>query len=271
MAERRAVARWCGAGIMELATPDYRDMLFIDAWFWSNFGWERFGVEKPPEYASVDGFVEYVRSKNPENVLVAVTHDHVDHLGDYFEMLARLLAAGLDVKSVIQADLGRVGLKQRFVEAGIDREEVVVFGGRGCNIGGQAALGGMRAWMVPALHSTFDGYPSVGYVVEVGGVRFYCSGDTDLYGDMALIGRRYRPDVAVVCISNGRVTMGPDDAVLAVEMLGSRIAIPIHYAHNPWVKGPEAGREFQELVRQAGLAVEVHPILPGQSVEIALE
>jgi L-ascorbate metabolism protein UlaG (beta-lactamase superfamily) len=268
MTQGQAKLRWCGAGIVELATPDYRDMLFIDSCFWSNTGWERFGVAKPPEYSSLDGFVSYVQAKRPENVLIAVTHDHNDHLQDYFEVLTGLVDAGVNVQSVIQADLGRIGLKQRYIDAGLDREEVVVWGGRGCNIGGKASMGGMTTWMVPAIHSTFLGYPSVGYVVEVGGVRLYCSGDTDLFGDMALIGRRYRPHVAVVCISNGRVTMGPDDAVDAVEMVGAQTAIPIHYAHNPFVRQPDAGPEFEKLMASAQPAVRVHVPNPGDALDL---
>lgn len=270
MTDRAARLRWCGAGIVELSTPGYEDMLYVDATFWSNTGWEAFGVEQPPEYASLDGFVDYVRSKEPRNVLVAVTHDHDDHLADYFEVLAGLVRAGVNVQSVIQADLGRVGLKQRYVDAGIRREDVVVFEGRGCNIGGAAAVGGMRTWMVPAIHSTFLGYPAVGYVVEIGGVRFYCSGDTDLFGDMALVGRRYRPDVALVCISNGRVTMGPQDAAEAVRMAGARTAVPIHYAHNAFVRQPDAGPEFAAAVHAGDPTVDVHVIKPGDTLDFRL-
>src|SRR6476619_3277871 len=49
-------ARWLGGGVVELATPDDRQIAFVDAWVWSNAGWERFGVQKPPEYASAAGF-----------------------------------------------------------------------------------------------------------------------------------------------------------------------------------------------------------------------
>lgn len=271
MTGRQARLRWCGAGIVELSTPDYRDMLYVDATFWNNSGWKAFGADKPPEYSSLGGFVDYVRSKRPENVLIVVTHDHNDHLRDYFEVLAGLVAAGINVQSVIQADLGRIGLKDRYIEAGLNREEVVVWGGRGCNIGGKASMGGMRTWMVPAIHSTFLGYPSVGYVVEVGGVRLYCSGDTDLFGDMALVGRRYTPDVALVCISNGRVTMGPDDAVDAVRMVGAKIAIPIHYAHNPFVRQPDAGPEFARLMSESDPTVTTHVISPGDSLDFELQ
>ena len=71
MTDGRAIVRWLGAGIVELASPDYRDLVFVDAWFWSNGGWAAFGVPKPPEYATPEGLVEYVRSRGSSAVLIA--------------------------------------------------------------------------------------------------------------------------------------------------------------------------------------------------------
>ena len=44
--------RWLGGGIAELATPDYKQIAYADAWFWSNAGWTRFNVQKPAEYST---------------------------------------------------------------------------------------------------------------------------------------------------------------------------------------------------------------------------
>jgi L-ascorbate metabolism protein UlaG (beta-lactamase superfamily) len=272
MAQRRAIARWCGAGIVELATPDFRDMVYVDTWFWSNRGWDAFGIEKPVEYTSPEGLAAYVKGKNPESVLVALTHDHNDHIGDYFATLTALAGAALNVKTVAQADMARAGLVQQYRDAGLDPTEIVVNGGGGANIGGHAAFGGINVWVVPAVHSTFLGFPAIGYIVEIGGVRFYASGDTDVYGDLQLVGRRYHPDVALVCAGGGAFTMGPDGAALAVELLGCSAAIPIHYAHNiPRGLGVEAGQQFKELVGAATPRVQVHTLVPGQSVELALD
>src|SRR5919202_6452015 len=119
MVESGVRVRWCGAGIVELATPDDRQLAFVDGWLWSNTGWDAFGVPKPAEYASRDGFVEYVRAKRPDAVLVLLTHDHVDHIGDYFEMLKGLNDAGVNVRTVAQSDMARVGLVQRYRDAGV--------------------------------------------------------------------------------------------------------------------------------------------------------
>jgi L-ascorbate metabolism protein UlaG (beta-lactamase superfamily) len=269
MAERRAIVRWLGAGIVELATPDYRQVCFVDAWFWSNRGWSAFGVELPAEYASPEGLVAYLQAKRPEAVLIALTHDHVDHIGDYFGAIKALSGAGLPIKTVLQADLARAGLVQRFKDEGLDNESIIVNGGVGTNIGGTATHGEMRVWCVPAVHSQFLPYPPVGYVIEIGGVRFYASGDTDVYGDLRLVGERYRPDCALVCVGDNAFTMGPDGAALAVELLGCRSAVPIHYAHNPQrSRGPDAGPEFESLVRENDRSAQVHVLKPGETVEI---
>src|SRR5882762_7929631 len=75
----RVSVRWLGGGVVELATPDYKQIAYGDAWFWNNAGWSRFSVQKPPEYATSEGFARYVAAKKPEAVLVLLTHDHGDH------------------------------------------------------------------------------------------------------------------------------------------------------------------------------------------------
>src|SRR5688572_26347713 len=183
--------RWLGGGVMELATPDYKQIAYLDAWVWDNTGWDRFGVAKPPEYATRDGFVQYVAGKKPEAVLVLLTHDHGDHMGNYFEVLQALVGAGLPVRTAGQGDLMRGGLADEFKKAGLELPKVVV----GLNFGGVARHGAMSVRLVPAIHSNLHGFPAAGFVLDIGGVRAYLSGDTDLFGDMKTIGERYQPNV----------------------------------------------------------------------------
>ncbi len=105
----RISVRWLGGGVAELATPDYKQIAYCDAWIWNNTGWSRFSVEKPPEYATKAGFVQYVAGKKPEAVFVLLTHDHGDHIGVFFEMLKGIVDAGLPVMSTGQSDLMRQG------------------------------------------------------------------------------------------------------------------------------------------------------------------
>jgi L-ascorbate metabolism protein UlaG (beta-lactamase superfamily) len=262
------MVRWLGGGVVELATPDYKQMAYIDAWIWNNAGWTRFNVPKPPEYASKDGFVQYVKSKSPQAVLVLLTHDHGDHIGDYFEMLQALNAAGVPVKTGGQSDLMRKGLVPQFKSAGLDPAQIVLNGGGSMNFGGISKHGDMTVHLVPAIHSTLAGYPSAGFVVEIGGVRVYASGDTDLFGDMRLIGERYRPQLGFFCVGDGPYTMGPEDAARACQMTGISQAVPVHYAHNAQVLGIQAGEDFRRAVAAIAPSVKVHVMKPGDSMPV---
>jgi L-ascorbate metabolism protein UlaG (beta-lactamase superfamily) len=262
------MVRWLGGGVVELATPDYKQMAYIDAWIWNNAGWTRFNVPKPPEYASKDGFVQYVKSKSPQAVLVLLTHDHGDHIGDYFEMLEALNAAGVPVKTGGQSDLQRKGLVPQFKSAGLDPAQIVLNGGGSMNFGGISKHGDMTVHLVPAIHSTLAGYPSAGFVLEIGGVRVYASGDTDLFGDMKLIGERYRPQLGFFCVGDGPYTMGPEDAARACQMTGISQAVPVHYAHNAQVLGIQAGEDFRRAVAAITPSVKVHVMKPGDSIQV---
>jgi L-ascorbate metabolism protein UlaG (beta-lactamase superfamily) len=256
--------RWLGGGVVEIATPDYKQIAYCDAWIWNNSGWDRFGLTKPPEYASRAGFIRYLTDKNPDAVFVLLTHDHGDHMGDYLEMLKAMSDAGLPIKTTGQSDLMRAGLAEDFKKAGIEAAKVVANNGAGMNFGGMSRHGDMTARLVPAVHSNVHGYPAAGFMLDIGGVRVYMSGDTDLFGELKVLGERYRPDLAMVCVGDGPFTMGPEDAARACQWLGVSHAMPVHYAHNGLVKGVEAGTEFQKALGQIAPTVATTVAKPGE-------
>jgi len=201
-------------------------------------------------------------------VLVLLTHDHGDHIGDYFEMLQALNAAGVPVKTGGQSDLMRKGLVPEFKNASLDPAQIVLNSGGSMNFGGTAKHGDMTVHLVPAVHSTLAGYPSAGFILEIGGARVYASGDTDLFGDMKMIGERYRPHLGFFCVGDGPYTMGPQDAARACQMTGVSQAVPVHYAHNPQVLGIQAGEEFRRAVAAIAPSVKVHVMKPGDSIQV---
>jgi len=266
----RVSVRWLGGGVTEIATPDYKQIAYGDAWIWNNAGWSRFTVPKPAEYATREGFIQYVAGKNPEAVFVLLTHDHTDHMGDYFEMLKGLSGAGLPVLTTGQSDLMRKGLVPEFKNAGLDPAKVVANGGAGMNFGGTSVHGAMSARLVPSVHSNLLGFPAAGFMLDIGGVRVYISGDTDLFGDMKMLGERYRPDIAIVCVGGGPNTMQPDEAALACRWLGVSHAIPVHYAHNDRVLGIGAGEDFRRAAGSIAPGIRVTVLKPGESHVFAL-
>src|SRR5262245_4168759 len=265
MSGGRMSVRWLGGGVVELATPDYKQIAYGDAWVWNNAGWQRFSINKPPEYATKEGFVQYVAGKKPEAVLVLLTHDHGDHIGDYFEMLKALSDGGVPVMTAGQSDLMRRGLVEDFKKAGLDPAKIVANGGAAMNFGGTVKHRAMTARLVPAVHSNLHGFPATGYMVDIGGVRAYVSGDTDLFGEMKTLGERYKPNLAIVCVGDGPFTMGPEEAAQACQWLGVSHAIPVHYAHNAAVRGVDAGEAFQRAMGSLDSRVTVNVMKPGET------
>jgi len=262
-ATRALKIRWYGGGVFELASPDDKQIALVDAWIWNNTGFKQFNIDKPAELSSASAYAAHIKARNPDAVVVALTHDHGDHMGDYFELLPALLAAGVNVKTVGQSDMMRVGLVPKFKAANLDPAQIVLNNGAGINMGGTAMHGAMRLELVPAVHSTILGYPAAGFIIDIAGVRVYASGDTDVYGDMSLTGVRYSPDLAVLCVGNGAFTMGPQDAAYACKLLGVHAAIPVHYAHNPLVVGPQAADLFRDAVAKVSPATAVTILRPG--------
>ncbi|MCM3879090.1 MAG: MBL fold metallo-hydrolase, partial [Vicinamibacterales bacterium] len=79
--------------------------------------------------------------------------------------------------------------------------------------------------------------PATGFVVRFeGGPTVYFAGDTALFGDMRMIGERYKPDIAFLPIGD-RYTMGPEDAAIAAEWLGAKTVVPMHYGTFPELTG----------------------------------
>ena len=92
------------------------------------------------------------------------------------------------------------------------------------------------------------------------GTTVYFAGDTCVFGDMELIGRLYKPDLAVLPIGD-RFTMGPDEAALALELLGNPRYIPCHWGTFPLLTGTPA--ELRELTERRR-----RPIRPGETVQL---
>jgi L-ascorbate metabolism protein UlaG (beta-lactamase superfamily) len=165
--------------------------------------------------------------------LILLTHGHGDHVGDTVGMSRRF-----SCPVVAQVELGN-WLKAKGVE---------ITAGTTPNKGGTVAIEGVRATLTDANHSSssadgmYLGEPC-GIVLELeDGLKVYFAGDTNVFGDMALIRRIYAPDVAVLPIGD-HYTMGPREAAVAAELLGAPRLVPSHYGTFPILTGtPDALR-----------------------------
>jgi L-ascorbate metabolism protein UlaG (beta-lactamase superfamily) len=211
---------WYGHSCVEIET-EAGTRLILDPWF-SN-------PTSPRAADSVDRC----------DVLL-VSHGHFDHLGG-------------EVGAVHQSDAVTIAARTSPVWPcihemslwldSLDTPAEVV----GMNKGGTVTVRGIEITMVPAHHSAgdwaadqkavFDLGEPVGFALQLeNGRRIYFAGDTDVFGDMALIGELHRPDVAFLPIG-GHFTMGPRGAAKAVELLGVSTVVPIHWGTFPILAG----------------------------------
>src|SRR5438445_10378905 len=57
--------RWIGGGVVELATPDNKQLAYVDAWVWNNAAYTVLKVDRPAEFARAERVGSYVASKAP--------------------------------------------------------------------------------------------------------------------------------------------------------------------------------------------------------------
>jgi len=73
-----------------------------------------------------------------------------------------------------------------------------------------------------------------GYLIKADGRTVYHAGDTALFGDMSLIGR-HKLDLALIPIGDF-YTMGPADALHALDLLRPKLTVPMHYNTNEKIR-----------------------------------
>ncbi len=107
------------------------------------------------------------------------------------------------------------------------------------NLGGTVEFDWGWVKMVPAWHTSTTPKGTVntpaGLVVNFKGTTVYHLGDTCLFSDLQLVGRRTPIDYALICIG-GHYTMDRHDAVDAAELIGAKTVIPCHYNTFPAIE-----------------------------------
>lgn len=166
---------------------------------------------------------------------LALTHGHADHVAD-----AVAVATSNDAKCVAMVEVANwlemqgvgnvsdpnLGGTVRFEEDGLSIKLVQAWHTN--------TLPGSDERPFSAELGTPIGTPA-GLIIEMGGLTIYDAGDTCLFGDMELIGKRHGVDVALLPIG-GHYTMDREDAAYAAQLIGARRVIPIHYDTFPPIK-----------------------------------
>jgi L-ascorbate metabolism protein UlaG (beta-lactamase superfamily) len=145
---------------------------------------------------------------------ILLTHGHGDHVGDTVGIAKR---TGAPVVAITE-------LAGELEEEGL---QVV-----NANLGGTASFDWGWAKLVPAWHTSTTPKGTVntpaGLLVNFGDTLIYHLGDTALFSDLALVGKRRQIDIALMCIG-GHFTMDRHDAVDAADFVGAKTVIPCHY------------------------------------------
>jgi L-ascorbate metabolism protein UlaG (beta-lactamase superfamily) len=239
---------WLGQAAFKITSPAGR-IIVTDPWLRTN-------PLTPANYKNLEGFGKI-------DVLL-VSHGHFDHIAD-----APALAQKYDTPMRAPGDLNNAVMTLGVLPAALLPR---------MNKGGSfEPAPGIKVTAVRAEHSsiyvwrnpssgkdeTHPGGEAVGWIVELeNGFRIYFAGDTAVFGDMKLIGERYRPDLAFVPIG-GFTTMDPIDAAWAVkELIKPKAVIPMHYGINPLAKG--TAKEFVQAMGSSSIKVFVAE--PGEAL-----
>jgi L-ascorbate metabolism protein UlaG (beta-lactamase superfamily) len=174
--------------------------------------------------------------------LVLVSHGAFDHLGQSVEIVKRsgaLLACGPDVRlHALSSGIPPERIAYLLSGCTLQTEHVVI-----------KALDVRHISLFKSGDDWLSGQPLSFMIKLPGGPTIYHSGDTSLFGDLKLFGELHRPDVALLCVGGVRshgfevIPLPPDEAALALEWLGARLAIPMHYRPDS-----PAATEFARLV-----------------------
>lgn len=191
---------WLGHAAFEVVSPGGTTLLI-----------DPFLTQNPATPAERKDLAQY----KPDAILV--THSHGDHEGD-----AVALAKATKAKVV--------GAHDHVRKLEIPEEQKL-----GGNVGGAVAVGDVTVHFVPAMHGSTPGGRPLGFVVRFSdGRSLYHSGDTWIFGDMALIHDLYKPEILLMNAGGGPYTQDPTTAALAVKkFFKPKVVVPMHFGTFP--------------------------------------
>jgi L-ascorbate metabolism protein UlaG (beta-lactamase superfamily) len=223
---------WLGHAAFRIETPGGKTIL-VDPWIMSN----PMCPEKDKEVKRAD--------------VLLCTHGHFDHIADAVELAKKLNPVAVGIVELC-GWLEKKGAKKISP----------------MNKGGTQTVGDIKVTMVHADHSCgiqdgdqiVYGGEACGFVIEFeNGVKLYHAGDTNVFGDMAIIRELYAPEIAMLPIGD-HYTMGPREAAYACKLLKPKAVIPMHFGTFPVLTGKPS--DFRKRVTES----EVAELQPGVTI-----
>ena len=180
---------------------------------------------------------------------IILTHAHEDHFGDAIKIGKRC-----DPLFICMVELAKY-----LAEEGFKTHQI--------QIGGSHPFPFGRVKLTPAWHSSTTpdgryGGQAAGVLLWIDGKCVYHPGDTGLFYDMKLIGEMNRVDYFLVPIGDN-FTVGPEDALKAVEFVNPGMVIPMHY--NTWPVINADPEDFTAKVQAMGYKCQI--LKPGEELQ----
>jgi len=216
------------------------------------YGHSAFAVEFTGKKLLIDPFLEGNPSWNggwqepaQGTTHVLLTHGHDDHIGNALDICnetGAVLVANFEICMYL-------------VGKGLPDTQISP-----ANHGGNIDCGGFSVAFVNAVHSSsiqtgngenqYLGNPAGLIIKAEDEESLYHMGDTDIFGDMALINEIYKPSVGIVSIGD-RFTMGGKVAAMACKrFFNFETIIPCHYGTFPIID-PNADIFIDEMGEEA--------------------
>jgi L-ascorbate metabolism protein UlaG (beta-lactamase superfamily) len=227
---------WLGFGGFYIRTPGNK-VILIDPWINNN--------PSCPEAMRQIEHLDYI----------FLTHAHRDHAED-----AVWLSLKTGAKVLAGWELAQILLRK-------GAKDVIAI-----NKGGTRRFGEIEVTAVHADHSSsfidgdqilYGGEP-MGYVIRFeNDYIVYHAGDTNVFGDMALIAELYEPELALLPIGDA-YTMSPREAAKAVRLLNVKQVVPTHFGVFDFLTGRP--HELSALLSDIE-DLTIYDIQPGDTID----
>ena len=191
-----------------------------------------------------------VKADDVDADFILVSHGHIDHVADVGSIANRTGAAVVTNYEIAEWFAKNHGVANTL----------------GMNLGGAVSLPFGKVKLTVAHHSSqlpdgsYGGSPG-GFLLTLADGTIYFACDTALFLDMKLIGAA-GVDLAILPIGD-HFTMGPDDALEAIKLIGPKRVAPAHY--NTWPPIEQDARAWAQRVK-AETSAEPIVIEPGETI-----